>query len=342
MTAARPAWRGWRKTRRPSRRRCDRAAGAREQRCSRSRACRRCRGEQDRPEHAGQQRDERRERDEQQRSIVAVERADAGQRDAAEDRQREQVQQRLRDHRAEHDRQRLARAADPPRDDQRTRGLAQAGGQRRGHQHADERSLHRVAAFGPPPGGRRAEDRVPGDRAREHRRAHQRKAGDEQARLGREQRRGHTRHADPLERQRGEAGAGQRRRGEAGASQRADASLAPDKRGGLGRQRRQALGGHARLQVGGREAVAQRRPRQPAARAGDVPGRRTRPPARRCRALRGDVRPGEALGALARGERHALAARLVERTGVAAPRRVRAGRPRATSCPSMPSRTTSR
>ena len=56
-------------------------------------------------------------------------------------------------------------AAEPARDDQRARGLAQARGQRRRHEHADERALHRVARRTRACGQRRAQDRVPGDGA---------------------------------------------------------------------------------------------------------------------------------------------------------------------------------
>ena len=58
------------------------------------------------------------------------------------------------------------RAARPeaPRHDQRARRLAQAGGQRGGHQHADERALQRVAALHPHARQRGAQDRVPAQR----------------------------------------------------------------------------------------------------------------------------------------------------------------------------------
>ena len=169
------AARGSRNTERPRRRRSSGAAKP-----ARARACSapeardgRRRHEHGRGEH-GEQRGERRQREQHQVAVVSLEHADARERDDAEHAQREQVQQRLGDHRAEHHRQRLARAAEAARDDQGARGLAEARGQRRGHQHADERALHRVAPFRPPPGRRRREDRVPADRAREHRRAHQR------------------------------------------------------------------------------------------------------------------------------------------------------------------------
>ena len=81
---------------------------------------------------------------------------------APEDRQRDDVQQRLRHERAEHDRQVLPRTPGAPRDDQRARRLAEPGRQRRGHQHADERALHRVGQ----PDPRRGAARRAGSRAR--------------------------------------------------------------------------------------------------------------------------------------------------------------------------------
>ena len=63
-------------------------------------------------------------------------------------------------------------------------GSPEASRQRGRHEHADERSLHGVAAFGRPPGRRGAEDRVPGDRRGEHREAHQRESCGDQAGLG--------------------------------------------------------------------------------------------------------------------------------------------------------------
>ena len=148
---ARAAARGWRNTRRPRRRRT-----SAERRTAVSAACS-ARGsarpprrgiehrrERARPSSAA----ERREREQQQRRGRG--RRASSTRESVttpSTRQREQVQQRLRDHRPEHDRQRLPRAAQPAREDQRARGLAEARGQRRGHQHADEGALHRIAAF---------------------------------------------------------------------------------------------------------------------------------------------------------------------------------------------------
>ena len=72
-----------------------------------------------------------RDRRDQQRVLMAAEDVDGREHHRAEHRQREDVQQRLRDDRAQHDRQVLARPAGPPRDDQRARRLTEAGRQRR-------------------------------------------------------------------------------------------------------------------------------------------------------------------------------------------------------------------
>ena len=243
--------------------------------------------------------------------MVSVEHADARERHPAEDGQRDQVEQRLRDHRAQHHRQRLPRAPEPARDDQGARGLAQAGGQRRGHEHADERALHRVSSFGPPPGRRRGEDRVPGDRAREHGRAHQSQARGEQTGLGCRERGHHVRHAHALQRHGGERRGRQRAGREPEPAQDAHAARAAVRRRRVRAQAGQALGRHARQQVGGRQPVAHGDARQAASR-------------RACGAARErllvavedfarHVRPREALGALARCASHARAARRLER-----------------------------
>ena len=126
-----------------------------------------------RDQHQAQQPD-RRQAVPEQRLLAAGEQPDRGEHHGAEDHQREHVDQRLGDERAEHDRQSVARAAEPARDDQRARGLAEARGQRRRHQHADRRALHGVDDPRARVGQRRLQDRVPGDGAQQHRGAHQR------------------------------------------------------------------------------------------------------------------------------------------------------------------------
>ena len=141
-TAAR---RGWRKTRRPSRTRSSERRSPSASECSRAEREIAERGSSTGASSTSHQRGERHERRDEQRPVVAVQERDAGEHRRPEQRQREQVQQRLGDHRAEHHGQRLARAAEAARDDQRTRGLTQASRQRGGHQHADERPLQRVS-----------------------------------------------------------------------------------------------------------------------------------------------------------------------------------------------------
>ena len=172
----RPRWlprRGRRNTIRPARTARQRAAhlGRHRVHARRARAVRR-RAEHDRREQHDDQQHQWRDRRHQQRVLVAVEEVDRREHDRAEDDQRDDVEQRLRDDRAEHDRQVLARAAGSARDDQRARRLAEAGRQRRGHQHADERPLSGV---GQPDAGARQrglQDRVPREGAHRHRAAH--------------------------------------------------------------------------------------------------------------------------------------------------------------------------
>ncbi len=279
---------------------------------------------------------------------MAVEQVDAGEHHDPEDRQREQVEQRLRDHRAEHDRQRLPRAAETARDDQRARGLTQARRERGGHQDADERALHRVAAFGLAPGRGGREDRVPGDRPGKHRGAHQREAGGEQAGAGGEQARGDAADADVHEREQrereaAERGCHQRARGAARAwsADAARAILRPDPAedvlAGRGLQARQTLGGNTRQQIGGNQAEAH--PDTGGPRRGTPDGQRLLVAVEH---LGGDVRPGKALGAHARGGGHAACGRRGRARASAAPRPARARRRGASARPSIPSRTTSR
>ena len=93
--------------------------------------------------------------------------ADGREQRRAEDCERDDVEQRLGDERAEHDRQPLARPAEPPGDDQRARRLAETGRQGRAHQHADRRSLPGVPEARAQPGA--AQDGLPRPRAQDHR-----------------------------------------------------------------------------------------------------------------------------------------------------------------------------
>ena len=211
---------------------------------------------------------------------------------APEDDQRDDVQQRLRDHRAEHDRQVLARSAGPARDHQRARRLAEAGRQRRGHQHADERALHRVGQPDPRLRQRGLQDRVPGERAHHHRAAHDAEPEQARARARGDQRVGDVGDADLLQRQ---AGQHQRRRARRRRASRRAAASATRRRCAPGQRAARGSAAAARgtrgLQVGGARARS-----RTATRCDRAGGRR-----RRDRVLvglhhlGGDPRPGEAL-----------------------------------------------
>ena len=100
-----------------------------------------------------------------ERLLAAREQPDGREHHRAEDHQREDVQQGLGDHRAQHGGELVARAPQPARHDQGARGLAEPRGQRGRHQHPDRRALHGVDEPRPGLGQRRAQDRLPGDRA---------------------------------------------------------------------------------------------------------------------------------------------------------------------------------
>ena len=106
----------------------------------------------------------------------------------AKDRQRDELSK-VCETRCRGRREVLARAAGAPGDDQRTRRLTEARRQRRGHQHADKRALHRVRQSDPRGRHRGLEDRVPGDGAQRHRAAHHRQAEQHERRTGGEQHR---------------------------------------------------------------------------------------------------------------------------------------------------------
>ena len=114
---------------------------------------------------------------------------------AEQDRQREQVDQRLGEHGARDDRQQPARAAvEPARQDQNARGLADAARQDRRAHHADHRRAHDGAPRQRRVRQRRAQRLVPGDRAHQQRQRHQREREHDPAGCGR-----HERMADALQ-----------------------------------------------------------------------------------------------------------------------------------------------
>ncbi len=302
---------------------------------------------------------------------MAVEEVDRAQHHRAEDQQREEVEHRLRDDRAEDRGQVVARAAGAPGDDQRTRRLAEAGGQRGRHEHADERPLQRVAERDARAGQRGLEDRVPGDGADGHRGAHQRQPGQHPGGRGVEQRAADLVEPDALERRVGEedAGGGGEHGGDAAQrGERGPAAAGLERWLGAG----QALGRDAGTAVGGNGAEA----------LGGTAGDRERHAGRDGELARlgvgvehlaGDVGPGVALGALAgraaelgaagrvlvevaqragqrggvaAGDEHAVAAVAQRRRGSRrCPRRRRAcrgRRPRSGPCRSSPRRATAR
>ena len=285
-----------------------------------------------RDEH-GAQHGERRQRVPHQRLLAAGEQPDGGEHHRAEDHQREHVQQRLGDERAEHGGQPLARAAEAARDDQRARRLAEPRGQRRRHQHADRRALHRVAPAAARASGSAARRIACQATARaDHRGAHQRQPDQHP-------------HGLRVARARGRSAAGRcagaraarrrrrrRRRGRP-AARRGDRSPRRP-RGGGGSSERQAARGRAR---------ARRRP-------GSAPIRT----AARCAArlgrghrarvlvgggdLLGDPRPGVALGAARRRRRRAARVRAGSSARSRSVSASAVASPRGTSRPSTPSR----
>ena len=297
---------GRRNTRRPSRRRSSERRSADQQRLQPPRARHRRGRDQHRREQHRQQHRERGERDSSSRprrggrATLTLDRLIAAPRMASASRFRSVWETIV----PEHHRQRLARPPEPPRDDQRARGLAQAGGQRRGHQHADEGPLHRVAAFGRAARSARRRRIECQASARTNIAAHMRprpaatRPGLEATQRGRDA--GRRRPAAAPARR---GPAGERARHERRAAQRAQAP-----RRGAGRragrlQARQALGGDPRQQVGGRKAVADGQ-RGPARVAGAPIAQRLLVAVEH---FGGHVRPGEALGALAAPSGHAPA-----------------------------------
>ena len=319
--------RGWRKTSRPART-CAVARRA-------WRAQVRTRADRERPPLAQQRgraedggEDEQRQRRERdQPALVVVEDRHRREHHAAEDHQREDVQQRLGDDRAEDDRQaRCARAAaDAARDDHRAGRLAEAGGQRRRHQHADHRPLKRVAQPRARRGRHRgAQDRRPGDGAHHHRGAHQPERDEHPRRRGVQQRVADAVDADALQREeraREDRDGDDRHQRAAGEGEHRTPRALARRRRRL--DARQAPRGAARLQVGGQRADAdgQRAGRRPRARRSRSRPRRPPGPARR-RAARRTARAVSQRGGRQRvaagGVERQRPQRLAERGGVAA------------------------
>ncbi len=168
------------------------------------------------------------------------------------------VEHALRDDRAEQDRERLAHPAGPPGEHRRAGRLAEAGRQRRRHQHSDHRRRGHVAAAQRAVRQRRAGDRVPGARAEEERGDHQ-GGGDQRPRSRRSGRSCWTTWSTPIRRGRDE---GQRR----APSTRGDAE--PDPPGGPVAWRPPPAGsGSSEGSSAGRPAASRRSGRAPSAAA---------------------------------------------------------------------------
>ena len=200
-----------------------------------------------RQQHERQQ-SQRGDRSHHQRVLVAAEEIDRREHDSAQNEQGDDVEQRLGDDGAEHHRQVLSRPPGAASHHQRPGGLAQAGRQGRGHEHPDERPLHGVGHAHPGLRQRRAQDRVPGDGAQRHGRAHHAQAQDHERRAGGEQRVG-----DVVQPDRGQRLVGQQEHGHAEHGHRhpaADgghhAAAGPEPRLEAGQPAR----GHVRLEIG--------------------------------------------------------------------------------------------
>ena len=247
------------------------------------------------------------------------------------------LKRRLGDEGAEQDRERLAEPADPAGDDHRPRGLAEAGRQRRRHQHPDHRRRGEVAA---------AQDRGPGSAERavryqaagpeEHRERTSERRGDQHpGEVGADGALDDAVEADPLRREIGqpERRRALRRRGRRGGRRGGRASSG---RIGSGLGRGDAGGGHPRQPVGGGEAEAAGPAGQPVGGLGDVDR-----PLVDALDLSGDPRPGEALGALAGRARPSRAPARGSTWRRWSSSASRCGSPGGISTPSTPSLTTS-
>ena len=191
------------------------------------------RREQQREQH------HRGDRGEHQRVLAAAEDADGGEHHRAEDHQGEDVQQGLRDQGAEHHREAVAHPSDAPRQDQRTRGLAQPGRQRGRHQHADHGRPRGVAPAHAGAGQGGPQDRVPGLGADEHRGAHERERHQHPHGRGRDDGAADRLDADVVERERGEAEAADGGAEDRRAARHPDGRAGP-RRAGAGLDRGQA------------------------------------------------------------------------------------------------------
>ena len=231
---------------------------------------------------------------------MPVEQADGGEHHAAQDRQRDQVQQRLGDDRPQHHRQRLAGPTQAPGHDQRARGLTQARRQGGRHQHPDERSLRGVAPLDLHARKGGAQDLVPGHGAQRHRGAHQAQAHQDPRRAGRQQRLADVPQPDPLQRQHAQHQPEDRGQSQACPSQQGQHRAARASSGGGRLRRGQPPGADPRTAVRRGHAYPDGGSLRP----------RTRNRGRLARLrvdlehLVGHAGPAEAPGALAGGRRH--------------------------------------
>ena len=205
---------------------------------------------------------------------AGVEEVGAGDDDHAEQRQGDEVEQRLRDQRAEQHGEGLAHATDPPRQRHRTGRLTEAGRQGRRHQHPDHRRRGDVAPAHRSQRQRGAHDPVPGGGAEEERERHQGAGDEDPGEVGADDAFDHLVDADLLRRQRRQPDADHAGRGEADAA--GDLAPALARQGGLRvergqplrRARRQAVGRPYSRPMGGalERASPARAPRSPARR----------------------------------------------------------------------------
>ena len=255
----------------------------------------------------------------------------------AEHDQREDVEQRLGDERAEHDREAVAHAAEPARHDQRARGLAEPRRQRGRHQDADHRAARGVAAAD---AHARAARRA-GSRARPRRAPASRRTSARRPRAPRSAwRPAATRPIDSIPiRSSARAARPTPRdgaRADDHAPRRRAAAPGAGRAGASGSSEGSRRGAHARPRLGGRRARARAASARGAAARAAAAATRLLVDARRPRSA--TLRPGEALGALARGARPcaarrcgssaSVAQRLAELGGVAAAARARRRRRR--------------
>ena len=157
--------------------------------------------------------------------------------------------------RSEHDRKVLARAPGPPGHHERARGLAESRRQRRGHEHPDERALHRIGQAHVGAGQRGLEDRVPGEGAHGHRAAHDGETQEHEGGARVDERLGDVADADLLQGQEASTTPPSVTTPQTGAGARcaiARLPVLPSLGSRLGRRRAR----HVRLEVGGAQADA--------------------------------------------------------------------------------------